>query len=341
MEYFELRDMLEDLCEAKGTSGKENSAGDVAAKMLSKYMKVSRDALGSVIGKKGEGKGILLDAHIDQIGLIVTSIEDDGFLKIAKVGGADIRVFTATKVTVHGKKDIFGVITSVPPHLASSKDEGKATAFDDITIDIGMSKAEAEKIVSLGDRVTFDGPFDCLIGNRVASPSIDDRAGIVVILRCLQLLEGKNTCPIEVMFSVQEETGGSGAVAGAFNSTSDEAIATDVSFASAPGVSKEKYASLGDGAMIGYSPALDYAMSKRLTEIANEKGIKNVPEVMGGSTGTNGDDIQISRGGIKTGLISIPIRNMHTAVEVVDLADIEACAQLMAEYILERSKDNA
>lgn len=341
MEYTEVKQMLEALCKAKGTSGAEGSAADLAEKMLSRYMPTSRDVLGNVTGRSGDGKGILLDAHIDQIGLIVTGIEDDGFIKIARVGGSDIRVLTAAQVTIHGKKDIFGVITSVPPHLAKGKDDSKATEFDDITIDTGMSKAQLSEIVSLGDRITFNGPFDSLIGTRVASPSVDDRAGVVAILRCLQLLEGKDVCPIEVMFSAQEETGGSGAAAGAFNSVSDEAIAIDVSFASAPGVSKEKYASLGDGALIGYAPALDYGMSQKLADIAKENNIKWVPEVMGGSTGTNGDDIQIARGGIKTALLSIPIRNMHTAVEVCDLADIEAVAQLMAEYITERSKTNA
>lgn len=341
MEYSEVLTLLEKLCAAKGTSGKEDSAATLSAELLSQYMSVKQDNLGNVIGKKGEGKGILLDAHIDQIGLIVTGFTDDGFIKVARVGGADIRVLTAQQVTIHGKKDIFGVITSVPPHLASDKDEDKATSFDDMTIDIGMSKAEASEVISLGDRITFNGPFDKLLGNRIASPSVDDRAGVAAILRCLQLLEGKDTCPIEVMFSAQEETGGSGACAGAFNAESDEAIAVDVSFASAPGVSSEKYASLGDGALVGYAPALDYAISQKLMEIAKAKEIKAVPEVMGGRTGTNGDDIQVARGGVKTALISIAIRNMHTAVEVCDLADIEATARLMAEYIIERSGKNA
>ncbi|MBQ6467913.1 MAG: M20/M25/M40 family metallo-hydrolase [Clostridia bacterium] len=341
MEFKEVRELLEALCSADGTSGQENCAADTAEKLLAEFMPVSRDALGSVMGRKGEGKGIILDAHIDQIGLVVTGINENGFIKVAKVGGADIRVLTAAQVTIHGKKDIFGVITSVPPHLADEKDEGKALPFDKITIDAGMSKAELAEIVTPGDRITFNGPFDSLMGSRIVSPCVDDRAGVAAILRCLQLLKDKNTCPIEVMFSCQEETGGSGAAAGSFSTLSDEAIATDVSFASAPGVSKEKYRSLGDGALIGFAPSLDYEMSRKLTAIAKERGIKAAPEIMGGSTGTNCDDIQIARGGIKTALISIPIRNMHTAVEVADLSDIEETAKLMAAYIEERSKEYA
>ncbi len=338
MEYTEVKELLRELCALKGTSGAENGAAEVSAKMLQKYMPVTRDVLGNVTGVR-EGKNpILLDAHIDQIGLIVTGIDDDGFVKVAKVGGSDIRVLTAARVIIHGKEEVFGVIPSVPPHLRSSKDEGKALPFDEIAIDIGMTKEEGLKLIAPGDRITFIAPFDTLLGNRIASPCIDDRAGVAAILRCLQLLEGKeNLCGIEVMFSAQEETGGSGAAAGAFNASSKEAIACDVSFASAPGVSAEKYASLGKGTLVGFAPALDYAMSKKLMQIAKEKEIPASEEVMGGRTGTNGDDIQIAGGGIKTGLLSIPIRNMHTAVEVVDLADIESTAKLMAEYIIERS----
>lgn len=341
MEYSQVRELLEKLCTANGVTGIEDCAAKAAADELAKYMTVRCDKLGSVTGKKGTGKGILLDAHIDQIGLAVTAVKDGGFVKVAKVGGADSRVLVASEVIIHGKKDIYGVISSVPPHLAKGDENKKAPEFDDILIDTGYTKEELEKLVMPGDRITFKGSFISLAGSRVSSPSIDDRAGVVSILRCLQLLEGKNTLPLEVMFTVQEETGGSGAVAAAYNAESEEAIAVDVSFASAPDVSKDKYASLGDGALIGYAPALDWKISKKLTSLAKEKGIKASSEVMGGRTGTNGDDIQISRGGIKTALISIPIRNMHTPAEVADLADIEAVAQLMAEYIIERSSENA
>ncbi|MBR6939502.1 MAG: M20/M25/M40 family metallo-hydrolase [Clostridia bacterium] len=341
MEYGAVKKLLSELCGVKGTSGLENDVAEKVTGLLSEYMPCKTDALGNVTGSKGEGHSILLDAHLDQIGLVVTGITDDGFLKIAKVGGADIRVLTAARVTIHGREKIPGVVTSVPPHLKSAKDDGKAPSFDEITIDTGMTAEQAKKIVSPGDRITFDGPFDTLIGNRIASPSIDDRAGVAAILRCLQLLEGKKTCRIDVLFSAQEETGGSGAKTGAFNSQADEAIACDVSFASAPDVSKEKYASLGEGTLIGYAPSLDYEMSRRLSRLAKEKDIPAVPEVMGGKTGTDGDDIQVAGRGIPSALLSIPIRNMHTAVEVVDLADIESTARLMAEYILERSSENA
>ncbi len=273
--FSEVSAILEALCDAKGVSGAEKNAADTAAQMLEKYMPVSIDKLGSVTGTRGTGKPhILLDAHLDQIGLIVTAVDDKGFLKVTKCGGADIRVLAAAEVTVHGKKDIYGVIISTPPHLSTADDARKAKSFDEIAVDIGLSKEAAEKLVSPGDRITFNGNFDRLCGNRVSSPTIDDRAGVAAVLRCLELLKGKDiACKISVMFSSQEETGGSGAQAGAFSSQADEAIAVDVSFASAPDVSSEKYAALGGGAMIGFAPSLDYEISKKLSEIAKEYNI--------------------------------------------------------------------
>ncbi len=344
MEKFkEVSVLLEKLCAAKGVSGAENGAVKVASELLEKYMPSSTDVLGSVTGTTGEGDThILLDAHLDQIGLIVTAIDEDGFLKVTKCGGADIRVLAAAEVTVHGKKPLYGVITSTPPHLSKPEDTDKAKGFDDIAVDIGMTAEEAKKYVSLGDRITFNGEYTKLLGNRVSSPSIDDRAGVAAILRCLEILEDKNHgCKISVLFSVQEETGGSGAQTGAFSIEPDEAIAVDVSFATAPGISSEKYSSLGAGTMIGYAPLLDFEMSRKLTEIAEKKGIANQTEVMGRNTGTNCDEIQVSGKGVKTALLSIPLRNMHTAVEVCDLEDIENTAKLMAEYIIERGERNA
>ncbi len=342
-DYSELSALLKTLCEAKGVSGAESNAAKIAAELLSKYMPVKIEPLGTVSGTMGNGDvNILLDAHLDQIGLIVTAIDSDGFLKVAKCGGADIRVLAAAEVTVHGKKDIFGVVTSTPPHLAKPEDADKASGFDEIAIDIGLTKDEAEKIVSLGDRVTFNGAFLQLLGNRISSPSVDDRAGVAAILRCLEILKDKKVnCKLSVMFSSQEETGGSGAQAGAFAANADEAIAVDVSFASAPGVSSEKYAALGGGTMIGFAPSLDYEISQKLCEIAKKNEIKNQAEVIGGKTGTNCDEIQTSGRGVKTALLSIPIRNMHTAIEVCDLEDIENTARLMAEYIIERGGVNA
>lgn len=342
--FTQISALLEKLCLASGVSGAENSATAVAAELLSGYVdNVSIDPLGSVIGKKeGSGTHILLDAHLDQIGLIVTAVDDDGFIKVSGVGGVDERVLSGAEVTVHGKEKLYGVLMSTPPHLLSAEEASKFRKIDEIAIDTGLNCEAAKANVSLGDRVTFNSEFKHLLGNRISCASIDDRAGVASVLRCLQILENKNhNCSLTVSFSVQEETGGSGARAAAFTSQPDEAIAVDVSFASAPGLSAEKYASLGKGPMIGYAPLLDYEMSNALKAVADKADIPYQIEVMGRRTGTNCDNIQTAGKGVKTALVSVPLRNMHTAVEVCDLEDIENTARLMAEYILERGGENA
>ena len=290
--------------------------------MLEEYMPAHIDTLGSVCGDTGgDGVHIMLDAHIDRIGMTVTAIDDSGFIKFARVGGIDARVLAAEQVTVWGDEPLFGVITSTPPHLASGDDDKKAKKIEDLSIDVGMTADEVKKIVRPGMRITVNSTPKELLGGRVSCAALDDRAGVAAILRCLELLKDKNHgCRISVLFS------------------SHEAIAVDVSFAMAPGLKKEKCGKLGGGAMIGFSPSLDYSMSRTLERIADENGIARQCEVMSGSTGTNADEIQVAGSGVRMGLISIPQRNMHTAAEIVDLNDIEAVARLMAAYIIERGR---
>ena len=334
---MELFDMLKALCEANGTSGDEAAAAKVAAEYLGKYMPVKVDALGNVTGDTGvSGSKILLDAHLDRIGFAVTSIDEKGFLKVARVGGIDPIVLAAAEVTVHGKEEVYGVIISTPPHLSKGSD-GKAPEIADIAIDTGMSKEEAEKIVSIGDRITMRGDIKRMFGERVCGAALDDRSGVAAILRCLEILGEKlNSLPIAVMFSSCEETGSAAAKSGSFNACPDEAIAVDVSFAKAPGIKESVRAELGKGTMIGYAPSLNFELSRKLEALAKEKGIAYQVEVMGSSTGTNADDMVTAGRGTKMALLSIPQRNMHTQSEVVDLRDVESTAQLMAAYILAR-----
>ncbi|MCL2107333.1 MAG: M42 family peptidase, partial [Oscillospiraceae bacterium] len=282
---------------------------------------------------------ILLDAHLDQVGLIVTSIEEDGFLRAAKCGGLDLRTLMAQEVTVHGAEALYGVVPAQPPHLAFSQGMESALEEKEIFIDIGLPKAEAERLVPLGSRVSLRGEPTRLHGSRFTAPALDNRAGVAAILRCLELLEGKPACRLTVLFSVQEETTGSGARGGAFAIQPEEAIAVDVSFARAPGVDPgEAQGVLGKGTMIGFAPSLDLAVSERLASIAGKEDIPFTREIMGGASGTNADRIQTAGGGVPCGLLSIPLRNMHTAAELLDLGDVEATARLLAAYLIERGR---
>lgn len=332
----ELKNMIIALSQANGTPGLETEIADRIAEYLPSGMKVEKDKNNNTIATlNGSGKTYLLDAHADRIGLIVTAITEGGFLRVARCGGMDARVLAAQDVTVWGKEPVYGVITSTPPHLQSADDAGKAKDFDDILVDTGLSKEEAEKLISAGDRITVKSPVSELMGGKISCPALDDRAGCAVIIRAAQLIAETGDAPtLKLLFSAQEETGGTGAVTGSFGIDADECISVDVSFADAPDMPSKKCGKLDKGPMIGFSPVLSYEISRQLEKTAKENGIPYQSEIMSDATGTNADHIALSRGGIRTGLVSIPLRNMHTAVEVVSVADVENCAQLIAKYII-------
>lgn len=329
-------DCLKQLCAAHGVSGREECAAEVAARFLSEYAEVHRDPLGNVIGTiAGEGKHILLDAHMDQIGLIVTDLDAAGFLRVDRCGGMDARVLCGQNVTVWGKRPVPGTVCSTPPHLIRDGDAKKAADFKDIGIDVGMAREEVERLVSRGDRVTFDTPPAGLLGSRFSAPAIDDRAGVAALLLALEKCRSRLKNPVTIVFAVQEEVGTRGAAVAAYAAQADEAIAVDVSFAQSPGCPEHKCGKLGGGAMIGVAPTLSASLSRELISIAEHEGVPYTLEVMGGETGTDADVIDISRAGVRMGLISIPQRYMHTPVEVVDLRDIENTAQILAAYLIQ------
>lgn len=332
----ELKNMIITLSQANGTPGLEEDITEKIIDFLPDGMTAQKDKNNNLIAEfNGKGKTYLLDAHADRIGLIVTAITDGGFLRVARCGGTDARVLAAQDVTVWGKAPVYGVIISTPPHLQTPDDENKAKDIDDILVDTGLSKEEAEKLISAGDRITVKSPVCELLNGRISCPALDDRAGCAVIIRAAEIITKAENAPnLKLLFSAQEETGGTGAVTGSFGIDADECISVDVSFADAPDMPSKKCGKLDKGPMIGFSPVLSYEISRRLEAVAKEKEIPYQLELMSDSTGTNADHIALSRGGIKTGLVSIPLRNMHTAVEVVSVNDVENCAQLIAQYIL-------
>lgn len=332
--FMNVKETLRALCAADGVSGEEKRACDAALGLLRGYCPAAEaDDFGNVtakIGSDGAKKTLMLEAHIDEIGLIVTYIDEKGFIKTAKCGGIDRRLLLAQTVTIHGKKDIKGVISTLPPHVA--KDGAKAPEIDDIAVDAGFSKSELEQIVSPGDKITIDSAFSDLLGTQVTGKATDDRSGCAAILYALELLRGKelayNLC---VVFASQEETGGSGAKIASYRAAANLAVAVDVSFAQTPGVPEEKARKIGEGPMIGIAACLDRRLFERLKALAENAGIKYQIEAMGGDSGTDADDISVSRGGVRSALISIPQKYMHTPVEVVDAEDIKAVGALIAE----------
>lgn len=336
---MDIAKVLEELCGVGGVSGGETAAHETALRLLREYAPdAAADKFGNIIGYVNNDESesnkplLLLDAHIDRIGMIVTHIDDDGFLKVGGMG-MDRRTLLAQSVTVFGKEKLRGVVSTLPPHVA--EDKKKAPKISDISIDVGMTKEQAEKVISPGDLVILDGEFSRLAGTRVCSPATDDRAGVAAVLYALDLLKDEHKLPFRIaaVFAAQEEVGGRGTAIASYNVNPDYAIAVDVSFAVSSGVSSSEAGKLGKGGMIGIAASLSRRLSEKLISIAKEKNIPYQIEAMTGSTGTDADDITVSRGGVVTGLISVPQRYMHTPCEVLDTEDIKAVGRLIAEFV--------
>ena len=334
---MDIKNTVFALSEAYGASGNELPACELALSMLKEYCSDAEIVNGCVIGHMGtfdENLPVLvLDAHIDQVGMIVTFITDDGFVKFSNLGGLDRRLLPAQQVVIHGKKDIKGVICSVPPHLTSG--ESEVLQYSECAIDTGLTKAELDEIVSLGDTVTFDVKCRELLNNRATGGAFDDRCGIASIIYALELLKGKSLAyNVTVIFSSQEEIGERGAKISAFRENPDYCIAVDVSFGFAIGEDEHKCGILGGGAMIGISPCLDRELSEKLINTAKENKIPYQIEVMNDLTSTNADRYSVNREGCKACTVSIPLKNMHSPVEVIDLSDLRMTADLLAHFIM-------
>lgn len=335
MNGLDIKSALKALTEETGVSGDEFSASEKAAELLSRYARdVKVDDFGNVTGfiKCGvpDAKTLLLNAHIDRVGLIVIYIDDNGFLSVGSCGSPDIKTYLAQSVTVHGKRAVDGVVSTLPPHVSKSD---KAPAIEDVSIDVGMTREQAAEVISLGDRVTVNSGFRELCGSRVCASAIDDRSGVCAVLEALDMLKGKPLkYDLAVCFSAQEETGERGAKQAVFRIQPDEALVVDVSFGSTPDSEPKETAKLGSGVMIGFSACLDKKMSESLRELAKKENIPFTEEVMSNSTGTDADAIGVVGKGVRCCTLSFPIRYMHTPVETVDLNDIKATAELIAAY---------
>ena len=336
---MEIKELLFTLSALDGV-GTISDASDKAYEILSKYAKCERMSNLTVIGFL-EGRTdytIMLDAHIDQVAFIVTDIDDNGFLTVSNSGGIDIRMLPSREVTVHGKEKISAVFCSTPPHLASG--EVEYNDISNIKLD-SLLGSKAKDIVSIGDYVTFSGtPFE--MGNLLCGRSFDDRAAVACILELAKRLSGKELpCNVAFVLSDGEELGLRGIRTASFKVNPNEAIAVDVSFGDGPDISADDCGKLRKGGMIGISPSLDKRVSQKLIDIAKENNIPYQLEVMGSSTGTNADMISVTREGVKTTTLSIPLRNMHTEVETLDVKDLYSVCDLLECYILSGGVGNA
>ena len=325
---MDIRDIIARLSASAGPSGYETGAVSAAAELLAPCVdEIHTDTMGNLIAVKRCGKPgapkVMLDAHLDEVGMIVTDHEG-GFLKFASIG-VDPRILPGLRVRVCADSPIIGVITCLPPHVTDPDDRDKAFPIEELRVDCGLSESEARELVPVGTRIVY-GTEPFFMGDKtVCGKSLDDRACFVILCRVMDLLKDENL-PVDVcvLGSVQEEYTAAGASTSAYSMQPTEAIVVDVSFAETPD-SKEYCKPLGSGPMIGVGPVMNRRISKRLQALAKELEIPFTREVLPSWTGTNADEIQISREGVAVCCVSLPLRYMHTPIEAVDLDDIEHC----------------
>ncbi len=330
-------DILKELCTAPGVSGREEPTGEVFRELILPHCgEIKGDALGNLWGAKAAGgeKSIVIEAHGDKIGLIVSHIMDEGFVLFAPVGGFDPKVLSACAVKIYGKKIIEGVICALPPHI-KNKDDKKVTPIDKMCIDTGFSKDDLEGLVSVGDVIEISAEFTRLGGEFAAAPACDDRAGLASLVKCMEILDGEaHNTDVYALMSSGEEIGLRGAPGAVYKINPSAYICVDVCHGKTPDASENTF-SAGGGVVITVGPNITRSLSNKLISLAKKAEIPYQIDVDSGNTGTNAWAVQVVRRGIPTALLSIPLRYMHSGYEVVCGEDILSCAWLMAEFIKE------
>ncbi len=304
---------------------------------------------GSIIlyhkAKTENARTLLLDAHIDTIGLVVSEICGDGFIRCAPAGGIDKRILTTAEVEIFGKETIRGLFASVPPHLTNKNGENTLPDFADMLVDTGKSEEELRRILSVGDPAVFVGETRRLLGDRVVSAHLDDKICCAAILAACKSAENLDIdCNVTVLLSSGEETRGGGAKMASFITEADGAISLDVNFAKEKDVPDYQCSKLGDGAMISRSAVTDRRMTDIVEKCAKNVGVKHkiIAEVDG--TGTNADTIEVANRGTPCAVLSVPIKYMHTPGEVFSVFDAECVSDILLEVMrnfnaMSREKD--
>jgi endoglucanase len=335
----DLLPLLKSLLTAPGLSGHEAPIREIiesAWHPLTDELSVSR--LGSLHGlKNGVGPKprptILIASHMDAIGLMVTSIQD-GFLRVTEVGGLDARVLPGQLITVHGRRDLPGVIVQPPAHVLPSGAQDGPVPIKYLLVDTGMRPRQVQRQVRIGDLISFSQEPVQLQGDTLAGRSLDNRASVAALTLCLEELQTrKHAWDVWAVATSQEEVTMGGARTSAFQLRPDLAVAVDVTWGKSPNTPEHKTFPLGKGLTLGWGPNIHPGLHKSFIKVADQFEIPYAVEVMPRHSGTDAFALQVAAEGIPTMVVSIPLRYMHTSVEVVALKDIKRTSHLLSEFI--------
>lgn len=330
---MDTKELLRQLDEPYGISGNESAAGERVIELLEKYCSdIKRDRLGNIIAEYPCGKSgaprLMIEAHMDELGLMVSGFAKEGSLLFVPIGGFDQKVLPGSEVTVHSAVgDYFGVIGAKPPHLIT--DRSKSVRMADMSIDVGFDEETARKIFAVGDLITFNTGYTPLDADVVAGRCYDNRAGVACLIKALEYMEKyRLECDITVCVTVQEEVGLRGARVVCRTAKPDAAIVVDAGF----GISQnsDEGFELGSGAIVSVGPNLHPKLTDMILECAKEEKLGVEIDVEGGNTGTDAWEVQVSGNGVPTALISFPLRYMHSTYEAVDANDVNTIAKLIA-----------
>jgi len=339
----DIKQILERLCGLGAPSGFERPAAMAAKELLEPLVdEVWTDRLGNLVGVRRCGrpgaKKLLLDAHLDEVGLMVTG-HKDGFLRFHAIG-VDDRMLPNREVTILTEPPMLGVVACLPPHVLSKEDWEKAPERKDLFIDAGLGQGEAVRRIPIGTHVVYRAGLTSLGERQVCAKALDDRVCYAALLRAMELLRDRSLdVDVYVLGSVCEETGGAGAKAAAQGLAPDFCVAVDVTHGRTPDSSKEEAFVMGGGPVVGIGPNIARWMTRRLLAQAKELDMAVQKEVMEGNTGTNGWDMQIANEGVATAVLSVPLKYMHTPAEVVELSDVEDAARLLAAFARDLGKE--
>lgn len=334
-----LTEQIKTLTAAYGVSGDEHRVARIAADLMRPLCdRVEIDDFGNVFGYRSCGipgaKTLLLDAHIDQIGFLVTEVTKEGFLRFTTVGGVDQRMLLGSELTVLTENGpILGIVAAIPPHLQKAGDNKKSVPIPEMVVDIGMTGPQAAAAVKVGDFMAFANDAVELQGGALCGKAFDDRACLVCLLYALELLRGKPLA-VDVVLSAttKEETGFNGGITAGYKLQPDFAIAVDVTHArtdDAPDVLRR----LGDGADITLGSNSNPKFARRVIEVARAKQIPHVVTATPAGSGTNAWPIQMQGRGVTTLVVSLPLKYMHSPVEMLRMSDVESVGKLIAAFI--------
>lgn len=341
----DLKNTLKDLISISGLSGYESTIRERIQKEWEPLVdELSISKIGSLHGlKRGTGtaprRKILIATHMDAIGLMVTGIEKE-FIHITPVGGVDPRILPGQTVIVHGKQELPGIIAQPAAHLLPPELSGKSVTIDYLFVDTGLRENEVKELVRVGDLVSFgqepmDFSDEILVGH-----SLDNRTSVAALTACLEELKNiRHDWDVWAVATVQEEVTLAGAYTSSFDIRPDIAVAVDVTFAKGPGTSDPGAYALESGPSLGWGANIHPALFNSFKKICVEQDIPYTFDILPGNSGTDAVALQMTADGIPSMVISIPLRYMHTPVEMISMKDVKRTGRLLAQFIAQLSPD--